>query len=211
MIANIKNAIYEILQNEADSMSNLALVNNTRGMNGYPERMSWSIIGFRSIKELEKVEQELLDMLKETAAECTDKESLKKLEQLDVTRQILHKRDGCNLWEVQHEYYILYEFDMCEIMNDCNSDTFLKSRYDSEYHFIESEINDLDLLRDCTTFDELQDVVTKYRKMWESINSLEDDEILVRYNESWTFEKTKRYATSYSKDTHNYAIALSII
>lgn len=211
MIANIKNEIYEILQNEADSMSNLKLVDNTRGMNGYPERMSWSIIGFRSIKELEKVEQELLYMLKETVAENTDKENLKELEQLDVHRQILHKRDGWNLWEVQHEYYILDEFDMCEIMDDCNSDTFLKSRYDSEYYFIESEINDLDLLRDCTTFDELQDVVSKYREMWESINSLKDDEILIRYNESWTFEKMKRYATSYSKDTHTYAIALSIL
>lgn len=211
MKTNIKNAIFEILQNEADSMSNLKLVDNTRGVNGYPERMSWSIIGFRSIKELEKVEQELLYMLKETVIENTGKENLKELEQLDVQRQILHKRDGWSLWEVQHEYYILDEFDLCEIMDDCNSDTFLKSRYDSEYDFIENEINELDMLGDCTTFDELQDTVTKYRKMWESIDSLEDDEILVRYNESWTFEKMKRYSMSYSEDTHTYAIALSII
>ena len=77
MIANIKDAIYEILQNEAESMSNLALVNNTRGMNGYPERTFYSIIDSSremTKEELEEVKQQLEDMLQETIEQCTDKE-----------------------------------------------------------------------------------------------------------------------------------------
>lgn len=212
MIANIKNAIYEILQNEADSMSNLALVDNTRGMNGYPERMSWSIIGFESAEELEKVEQELNAMLKETVTECTDEEEREELEQMNVCYQILHKRDGWNLWEVQTDSATCGYYDMWDIYAESAQDYAIydKEKW-TEKEIIEDEIINSGFLNDCETFEDVEEIVSKANELWEKIENLEEGEILVRNIESDTTEVVKRYVTEFSEDTHTYAIALSII
>ena len=212
MITNVKNAIYEILQNEADSMPNLKLVDNTRGMNGYPENMGWSIIGFEDAKELEKVEQELKAMLKETVEECTNEEDREELEEMHVYRQFLHKRDGWNLWEVQTDSATCSCYDMWDIYTESAQDYAI---YDkecwTEKEIIEDEIINSGFLNDCETFEDVEEIVSKAKDLWKKIENLEEGEILVRNIESDTDKVLKRYVTEYSEDTHTYAIALSII
>lgn len=210
MKANIKNAIYEILQNEADSMSNLTLVDNTRGMNGYPERMSWSIIGFMNKEELNKVAEELAEMLQETVNECTDEEEREELEQLDVCRQLLHKRDGWNLWEVEQDNYTEEQFDMSAIKSEEENQTiFKKGDYEEEEDFIIEQVSGI--LEGLTSFVDMKEILYKKCELWKAIHSLEDDKIVAMDVNDDTFEVIDKYEMSYSEDTHNYTIALSII
>lgn len=212
MMTELKNAIYEILQNEADSMPNLKLVDNTRGINGYPENMSWSIIGFESAEELEKVEQELKAMLKETVTECTDEEDREELEEMHVYRQFLHKRDGWNLWEVQADSATCGCFDMWEIYSEKDQSYIIydKEKW-TEKEIIENEVINSGLLNDCETFEDVEEIVSKAKDLWDKIENLEEGEILVRDEENDFDEVVKRYVTKFSEDTHTYAIALSII
>lgn len=209
MKTTIKNAIYEILENEANYMPNLSLVDNTRGMNGYPERMSWSIIGFESSEELEKVEQELNDMLKETVTECTEEEEREELEQMNVCRQILHKRDGWNLWEVETDSAICNYFDTAEKKSEEGKIFFEEGCYADEEDFIKEQV--LGSIEGLTTIEDMKEILSKMGELWDAISSLEEGEIVVCDLTSWTFETIKRYVTEYSEDTHTYAIALSII
>ena len=211
MITNVKNAIYEILQNEAESMPNLKLVDNTRGMNGYPERMSWSIIGFENAKELEKVEQELSEMLKETVTECTDEEERKELEQLNVTRQALYKRSGWTLWEVTEDNTKEEIYDLLTIRDGEDIHIYGVDAYYKEADFIENEINNLELLNHCRSFDEIRKIYIQMKNLWDALQEVEEDEILVRNNIYNTFEVEKRFVTQFSEDSHHFAIALSII
>lgn len=212
MKTTIKNSIYEILENEANYMPNLSLVDNTRGMNGYPERMSWSIIGFESYEELKKVEQELNDMLKETVTECTEEEEREELERMNVCRQILHKRDGWNLWKVETDSATCGYFDMWNIYAESSQDYAIYAKECwTEKEIIEDEIINSGFLNDCETFEDVEEIVSKAKDLWKKIENLEEDEILVRNIESDTDKVLKRYVTEYSEDTHTYAIALSII
>ena len=214
MKANIKNAIYEILQNEADSMSNLALVNNTRGMNGYPERTFYSIIDSSremSKEELEEVKQQLEDMLQETIEQCTDEEIKEELEHKSVVCQRLYKENGWDFWEVRSDSEDAEPYDMYSVLSECDNTIYMKDQYESEEAFIDSEIRSAGFLYDCETFDEMEDILSTYRQLWEAINSLEDGEILVRYNETGNFHTEKRFVTKYEEDSHTYTIAFSII
>lgn len=214
MIANIKDAIYEILQNEADSMSNLTLVNNTRGMNGYPERTFYSIIDSSremTKKELEEVKQQLEDMLQETIEQCTDKEIKEELKQKSVVYQRLYKENGWNLWEVRSDSEDVDPYDMYDVLSEGDNTIYTKDDFESEEDFIDIEIRDAGVLDGCDTFDDMEDTLVKMRAMWEAIDSLENDEILVRYNETANFYTEKRFVTKYEEDSHIYAIAFSII
>lgn len=210
-MTNIKNAIYEILQNEADSMPNLKLVDNTRGMNGYPERTSWSIIGFESKEELNKVEQELNAMLKETVAECTDEEERKELEQLNVTRQALYKRSGWELWEVTEDNTKEEIYDLLTIRDGEDIHIYGVDAYYKEVDFIENEINKLELLNHCRSFNEIRKIYIQMKNLWDALQEVEEDEILVRNNIYNTFEVEKRFVTQFSEGYQHFAIGLSII
>lgn len=214
MIANVKNAIYDILQNEADINPNLALVNNTRGMNGYPKRTFYSIIDSSremSEEELEEVKQHLEDMLRETIEQCTDEEIKEELEQKSVVCQRLYKENGWNLWEVRSDSEYINPYDMYSVLSEGDNTIYTKYQYESEEDFIDSEIRDAGVLDGCDTFDDMEDTLAKMRAMWKAIDSLEDDEILVRYNETGNFDTEKRFVTKYEEDSHTYAIAFSII
>lgn len=214
MIANIKDAIYEILQNKADSLSNLALVDNTRGMNGYPGRTFYSIIDSSremTKEELEEVKQQLEDMLQETIEQCTDEEIKQELEQKSVVCQRLYKKNGWNLWEVRSDSEDVDPYDMYDVLSEGDNTIYTKDDFDSEEDFIDIMIRDAGLLDGCDTFDEIEDILSTYRKLWEALNSLENDEILVRYNETANFYTEKRFVTKYEEDSHIYAIAFSII
>ena len=83
--------------------------------------------------------------------------------------------------------------------------------YVSEADFIKNELVNTGLLEECATFDETQDVMTKFRKLWKTIQSLGHDEVLVLDSKPWTFEKKERHEVSFQEDFYIYAFVFSII
>ena len=53
--------------------------------------------------------------------------------------------------------------------------------------------------------------MTKFRKLWKTIQSLGHDEVLVLDSKSWTFEKKERHEVSFQEDFYIYAFVFSII
>lgn len=199
---NTYNEIDNILKNVVASNSNLSLADTTTGI---------SIIGFADSQEIDKVKKELKDSLKNNIGQCRNKKKREGFEQMRVVSQVLAKEDGRNLWIVRDtDFYANDEyFDM---YNDNNNRQFyIKSAYESEAEFIQIELVDMGMLDDCTSFDDIQDLVKKYGELWKAIESLNDDEVVALDEESWHFEKVKRYVTSYHEDRYTYAIALSIV
>ena len=211
MKTSIKDIIYEILEDKAVRMPNLSLVDNTRGTNCTLDRTSWSIIGFESKEELAKVEQELSAMLKETVAKCTDEEERKELEQLNVTRQALYKRSGWTLWEVTEDNTEEEIYDLLTIRDGEDIHIYGVDAYYKEVDFIENEINKLELLNHCRSFNEIRKIYIQMKNLWDALQEVEEDEILVRNNIYNTFEVEKRFVTQFSEGYQHFAIGLSII
>lgn len=211
MKTSIKDIIYEILEDKAVRMPNLSLVDNTRGANCTLDRTSWSIIGFESKEELAKVEQELSAMLKEKVAKCTDEEERKELEQLNVTRQALYKRSGWALWEVTEDNTKEEIYDLLTIRDGEDIHIYGVDAYYKEVDFIENEINKFELLSHCRSFNEIRKIYIQMKNLWDALQEVEEDEILVRNNIYNTFEVEKRFVTQFSEGYQHFAIGLSII
>lgn len=211
MKTSIKDIIYEILEDKAVRMPNLSLVDNTRGTNCTLDRTSWSIIGFESKEELAKVEQELSAMLKETVAKCTDEEERKELGQLNVTRQALYKRSGWALWEVTEDNTKEEIYDLLTIRDGEDIHIYGVDAYYKEVDFIENEINKFELLSHCRSFDEIRKIYIQMKNLWDALQEVEEDEILVRNNIYNTYEVEKRFVTQFSEGYQHFAIGLSII
>lgn len=211
MKTSIKDIIYEILEDKAVRMPNLSLVDNTRGTNCTLDRTSWSIIGFESKEELAKVEQELSAMLKEKVAKCTDEEERKELGQLNVTRQALYKRSGWALWEVTEDNTKEDIYDLLTIRDGEDIHIYGVDAYYKEVDFIENEINKFELLSHCRSFDEIRKIYIQMKNLWDALQEVEEDEILVRNNIYNTFEVEKRFVTKFSEGYQHFAIGLSII
>lgn len=195
------NEIDNILKNVVDNNSNLSLADTTTGI---------SIIGFADSQEIDKVKKELEGSLKNLIEQCRSKKKREELEQMRVVSQILIKEDGRNMWIVRDTNF--YANHGCFGMCDNNNRLFyIKSAYESEAEFIQIELVDMGMLDDCTSFDDIQDLAKRYGELWKAIESLSDDEVVALDEESWHFEKVKRYVTSYHEDRYTYAIALSIV
>ena len=196
------NEIDNILKNVVANNTNLSLADTTTGI---------SIIGFADSQEIDKVKKELKDSLKNLIEQCRNKKNKEELERMRVVSQVLAKEDGRNLWIVRDtDFYANDEyFDMYDDSN--NRQFYLKSSYESEAEFIQTELVDMGMLDDCTSFDDIQDLAKRYGELWKAIESLKDDEVVALDEESWYFEKVKRYVTSYHEDRYTYAIALSIV
>lgn len=195
------NEIDNILKNAVDNNSNLSLADTTTGI---------SIIGFADSQEIDKVKKELAGSLKNLIGQCCNKKKREEFEQMRVVSQVLAKEDGRNMWIVRDtDFYANDEyFDMYD---NNNRQFYIKSAYESEAEFIQIELVDMGMLDECTSFDDIQDLVKRYGELWKAIESLNDDEVVALDEESWHFEKVKRYVTSYHEDRYTYAIALSIV
>lgn len=196
------NEIDNILKNVVDNNSNLSLADTTTGI---------SIIGFADSQEIDKVKKELAGSLKNLIGQCRNKKRREEFEQTRVVSQILIKEDGKNMWIVRDTNFYANHgcFGMCD--SNANRQFYIKSSYESEAEFIQIELVDMGMLDDCTSFDDIQDLAKKYGELWKAIESLNDDEVVALDEESWHFEKVKRYVTSYHEDRYTYAIALSIV
>lgn len=194
--------IQNILKNVANNNSNLSLVDTNLGI---------SIIGFENSQEIDKIKKDLKDSLKNCIEKCRNEKKKEELERMMVVSQCLEKDDGQKLWRVFHNLICEDYFDMCDTETNDDRQFYTKSSYESEAYFIENELVNTDMLNNCSSFEDIQDLINRFRGLWKAIESLKDGEILVFDSESWIFEKMERYVTSYHEGYYTYAIALSII
>lgn len=149
--------------------------------------------------------------IKETVAECTDEEEREEFEQLNVTRQTLYKRSGWYFWEVTGDNTNEDIYDLLTIRDGEDIHVYGVDAYYKEVDFIENEINNLELLNHCRSFDEIRKIYIQMKNLWDALQEVEEDEILVRNNIYNTFEVEKRFVTQFSEDSQHFAIGLSII
>lgn len=194
--------IQNILKNVANNNSNLSLVDTNLGI---------SIIGFENSQEIDKINKDLKDSLKNYIERCRNEKKKEELERMMVVSQCLEIDDGQKLWKVVKRLRCEDYFDMFDIKTNDNRQFYTKDSYESEAEFIENELLNLGLFDNLSSFDDIQDLVKRYGELWKAIESLKDGEIVVLDEESWYFKKIERYVTSYHEGYYTYAIALSII
>lgn len=194
--------IQNILKNVVANNSNLSLVDTNLGI---------SIIGFENQQEIDKINKYLKDSLKNCIEKCRNEKKKEELERMMVVSQCLEIDDGQKLWKVVKRLRCEDYFDMFDIKTNDNRQFYTKDSYESEAEFIENELLNLGLFDNCSSFDDIQDLVKRYGELWKAIESLKDGEIVVLDEESWYFKKIERYVTSYHEGYYTYAIALSII
>ena len=194
--------IQNILKNVANNNSNLSLVDTNLGI---------SIIGFENSQEIDKINKDLKDSLKNYIERCRNEKKKEELERMMVVSQCLKIDDGQKLWKVVQHLRCEDYFDMFDIKTNDNRQFYTKDSYESEAEFIENELLNLGLFDNCSSFDDIQDLVKRYGELWKAIESLKEGEIVVLNEESWYIEKIERYVTSYHEGYYTYAIALSII
>ena len=190
---SIYNEIINILESAIDSNPSLSLVEDSPG---------FSIIGIASSREMNKIRKDLNQSLKNRIEQCCDEKIREELEQKKVIRRLLAREDGQSMWRA-----LSYK----GIEANDNILTFTKDLYVSEADFIKNELVNTGLLENCATFDETQDIMTKFRELWKTIQSLEHDEVLVLDSKSWTFEKKERHEVAFQEDLYIYAFAFSIV
>ena len=190
---SIYNEIINILESVIDSNPSLSLVEDSPG---------FSIIGIASSREMNKIRKDLNQSLKNRIEQCCDEKIREELEQKKVIRRLLAREDGQSMWRA-----LSYR----GIEANDNILTFTKDLYVSEADFIKNELVNTGLLEKCATFDETQDVMTKFRELWKAIQSLEHEEVIVLDSKSWTFEKKERHEVAFQEDLYIYAFAFSIV
>lgn len=194
--------IQNILKSVVANNSNLSLVDTNLGI---------SIIGFENQQEIDKINKDLKDSLKNCIEKCSNEKKKEELERMMVVSQCLEIDDGQKLWKVVKRLRCEDYFDMFDIKTNDNRQFYTKDSYESEAEFIENELLNLGLFDNCSSFDDIQDLVKRYGELWKAIESLKEGEIVVLNEESWYIEKIERYVTSYHEGYYTYAIALSII
>ena len=194
--------IQNILKSVVANNSNLSLVDTNLGI---------SIIGFENQQEIDKINKDLKDSLKNCIEKCSNEKKKEELERMMVVSQCLEIDDGQKLWKVVKRLRCEDYFDMFDIKTNDNRQFYTKDSYESEAEFIENELLNLGLFDNCSSFDDIQDLVKRYGELWKAIESLKEGEIVVLNEESWFIEKIERYVTSYHEGYYTYAIALSII
>lgn len=154
------------------------LIETTSESNGYPRNLRKAIIGFNTFEEAEEL-----------------------AEKHDLSIEMFERRDGWDLWTRRD--LIFRPFDMTSIYVEEGYDFYKHVSFED---FCERE-DVIGHLKDCADFDEMSTWLENFKELFEEIEELKENEILIKDNDGNTFV-SKEYAMQYSYDTHNYAIGL---
>lgn len=159
----------------------LRTIETTIGYNGYPQNLKRAIVGFDSFKEAEDLAREY-----------------------NLAIQTFEKRDGWELWyrngnntyepikgssenfgDNFREYYNIYKD--------------IEDFYNKDGDFIKDEIKNL-------SFEELNDHINRLKYLYNEIESLSDDEVLI--TDGTMFHTFNKNLMEYSYDRKHYIIGL---
>lgn len=154
----------------------------TTGVNGYPRNLHPVIVDFTSYADA-------FDFAHENGGEVI----------------WIRKKNGWQLWESHG--LALDDIDLAEVYAE--DSIFYRNRpedYESEKDFLD-EISYL--FEDCKTFAEYREILDEYEQLWEDLQELDADEILIHSTPKYN-EKLKRYVSEYEYDSSLYKIAVEL-
>lgn len=164
-------------------INELRYIETTSQSNGYPESIKGAIIGFDSFEQAQQI---------------AEKENL--------SIEFFKKKDGWQLWyrtnNIAHE-------PMTNKAEDYGDD-YAEIGKVNESDFVENEVlpylEDLDRTDDCN-FDFLQTLIAEKKKVFEEIQQMEADEIVITRQGQY-YDTIKKQSMYWSHDTNHIAIGL---
>lgn len=157
---------------------NLHLIETTTGMNGYPRECKHALIGFDDFAEAERIAEEY---------------------NLRITT--FFKRDGWQLWERNSNT----TYSAMNISADDYGDDYRSFCAAEEATYYADEVKPF--LSDFEDFDELQEFLNEREEVFENIQDLTEDEIVITCNGRF-YEIVEHTTMQWSHDTKNYAIGV---
>lgn len=159
-------------------IENLEVIETTSGVNGYPKSLKKALIGFDTFEQAEKVANEY-----------------------GLSIEFFEKRDGRQL------YYRTGStaFEEIEISGNSYGDDYSSFRSSDLANFYENEVKPM--IADFETYEQLEDFLEKKKKIYEAIEDLEDDEIVITYCGEY-YDVVKMKTMSFSEDSKTTVIGL---
>lgn len=164
---------------EISELTNLELVELTKGRNGYPSGISKAL------------DASSLDNF-------TEVEEIANTYNLEIVK--IHQKDGWHFWENKGWVNKPISIDSSDF-----GDNYSEIHPMDEEDFIDNEVKPL--LEDLTNFEEIQALLESKKEIWEEVEQLEDDEIVITHEGAY-YDTFKTKTLSFSEDTHNWKIAL---
>lgn len=154
------------------------IIETTTGTNGYPRNLKHAIVGFENFEDAKDL-----------------------AEKYGLNVESFRKKDGWQLWNRDNANMYAPYLNSASKFGDVYEEY---SKMDEE-EFFETEINyNIDNFQD---FDSLNKFISNKKEIWEEIENMEDDEIVITcYGD---YHRTiKRESMEFSHDTWNYVIGV---
>jgi hypothetical protein len=164
---------------EIAEVNNLQYITTSNQANGYPSDLRGALIGFDSFTQAE-----------ELAAK------------FDLEIASFYKKDGWNLW--YRDGGRLYE--AFKNSSEDYGDNYNEFHKGTEENFIEHELKPF-FDNEELTFDSIEAILKTKKEIWEEIDKMDDDEIVIT-NEGRYYETIKKESMYFYHDTKHYVIGL---
>jgi hypothetical protein len=159
-------------------IENLQVIETTSAMNGYPQSIKKALIGFESFEQAERVAEEY-----------------------GLSIEYFTKRDGWQLYyRTNDRAYSAIEVSADEYGDDYRA--FTSSDYEG---FYENEVKGM--VGEFDSFEEVDEFLDAKKKIYEAIENLEDDEMVLTLNDKY-YDTVKQYTMCHYYDTKTTVIGL---
>lgn len=158
----------------------LEVIQTTSSMNGYPSNIKYAIIGFESFEQAQAI-----------------------ADQYDLQIEYFKKKAGWSLWYRTGNW----ADKAYQISSETFGDNYQDYEKQDEGDFIDQwvqpvlEDNNFDTVAEYFLF------LTQMQEIWEEIEAMGDDEIVIA-NHGQYFDTMKKALMSYGEDNNDYAIGL---
>lgn len=157
---------------------NLQVIETTSAMNGYPQSLKKALIGFNTYEQAEKVAEEY-----------------------GLSIEYFTKRDGWQFYyRTNDQAYSAIKVSAEDYGDDYRA--FTSSDYED---FYENEVKGM--VGEFDSFDELEANLASQKKIYEAIEKLEDDEMVLTFQGEY-YDTVKKYTMCYYYDTKTTVIGL---
>ena len=162
---------------EIAELEDLKVIETTSEANGYPRNLKKALIGFENFEQAEQL-----------------------AEKYDLSIEIFKKRDGWQLWHREGKAWGPIE----PSEEDYGDDYMTFSNEDYEY-FYENEVNPF--ISEFDNFEAVQDFLDKKRKIYNAIEDLDDNEMVLTCQGEYC-EVIPKKTMIHSYDSKTFAIGL---
>lgn len=158
----------------------LDYIETTTESNGYPANLKPALIGFETFEQAQEI-----------------------AEKYGLNIESFERRDGWHLWSRDNRTAYKPYTISCEDYGD-NYGEFEKM---DEEDFMEREIDEALRYIKFDTLNDLERFVEEKREIWDEIEAMEDDEIVITSYGTY-LETVKKHSMSWSHDTKHYIIGV---